>query len=710
MHIKSVTPNTHTSLLKPIRLLAFFVFSICNQVFAEPTLFLFDLLPVSNTEAILSFEINEELEGSKSTLTHHQEAWIKPHFPDSEKTAYETYSWIFHLGANIAHHLMHRFPTLSPSVWMFSSSHTPSNLDDDDDVGPDTTFLNPEQEAEVAEMERSQLAAQGVGAEEAFTCTEIEVNSNDETALANCHLLNTKQIQSVHQYINQIRASPGYHEANSETVLASTFNKDRINIAGGSQLPQELNVLNDQYFSPNIDLFSRSGLGLFYLPSRHDSCPSSYRIVCTHCYRDLGSPGDYLNDFLSGLAHRCTQQGQPRPGAVSHSRPEKQNQPAQPRPIQPQVTDYRDPNTRQSSFNGLMHLFPSTQTAERFAAAGFFYAGNQQERPSDAVQCFSCNLILCRWQPDDEPEAEHKRHQQGYCDRVIKELDQVQVHRHQTLPAPQSSDFIESSARLASFSGVIDNFPGQTAQELADAGLYYTGESDQEHPSQDTVRCFHCRHLLYEWQKGGNPVDEHSKVNPKCQFIIKKIQERDQLAQLQGSFKNLSLLGRNSERAAASQAMSETVGLQPEDLNDFANNILSKGLKYDPDILKSVLMQNDQNLDDKSLIMEIYKTMISELSSTPDQEQHHQERGEAHPNELSDAAQSILQIDHDYSETQVVQAEAELIRQNDGTPPRAAQILQLLQERGELSRPLTHVPATSRSPLEEMHKKYSWNK
>jgi hypothetical protein len=44
-------------------------------------------------------------------------------------------------------------------------------------------------------------------------------------------------------------------------------------------------------------------------------------------------------------------------------------------------------------------------TAQEMAAAGLFYRGR-----SDRVICYSCGVILKKWNPNDRPMSEHQRH------------------------------------------------------------------------------------------------------------------------------------------------------------------------------------------------------------------------------------------------------------------------------------------------------------
>ena len=49
--------------------------------------------------------------------------------------------------------------------------------------------------------------------------------------------------------------------------------------------------------------------------------------------------------------------------------------------------------------------------------------------------------------------------------------------------------------------------------ELADAGFFYTGESDH-------VKCFHCDLVLHSWEPTGMPWHAHARFSPFCAYVI----------------------------------------------------------------------------------------------------------------------------------------------------------------------------------------------
>lgn len=81
-----------------------------------------------------------------------------------------------------------------------------------------------------------------------------------------------------------------------------------------------------------------------------------------------------------------------------------------------------------------------------------------------------------------------------------------------------SLDYHKLENRLESFSdwnGVLEPF------ELAIAGFYFTGV-------QDVCVCFYCGIEIFEWSPKDEPLSEHLKFSPSCNFAIikKKFEEK----------------------------------------------------------------------------------------------------------------------------------------------------------------------------------------
>lgn len=213
---------------------------------------------------------------------------------------------------------------------------------------------------------------------------------------------------------------------------------------------------------------------------------------------------------------------------------------------------------------------------QELASNGFVYLKRQ-----DRVQCCFCNRILCDWEPGDIPAHEHRKHsplcpfvrdpcstdnlsirdaslgltqparrrvvnvssfdvcgsrpsdvnasplsqqRKSQPRRVLKELNIIPHFE------PKFSSYVTRVARLKSYDTWPKAMP-QDKKELAAAGLFYTGMSDQ-------VMCFQCGVSLRDWVASDVPFVEHAFWNPKCPYVnlikgkefIKRVRKQKQAA------------------------------------------------------------------------------------------------------------------------------------------------------------------------------------
>merc|ERR1719430_2004270 len=80
---------------------------------------------------------------------------------------------------------------------------------------------------------------------------------------------------------------------------------------------------------------------------------------------------------------------------------------------------------------------------------------------------------------------------------------------------PAHKNYVTEQARLSTYSTWPPALP-QKPQELADAGFFYTGRSDQ-------VKCFYCDGGLESWEPSDSPLQEHLKWFGDCAFVKMKI-------------------------------------------------------------------------------------------------------------------------------------------------------------------------------------------
>lgn len=77
---------------------------------------------------------------------------------------------------------------------------------------------------------------------------------------------------------------------------------------------------------------------------------------------------------------------------------------------------------------------------------------------------------------------------------------------------PRAPHMKSEEARLRTFTSWPSTAPVRP-QDLAQAGLYYLGESDR-------VQCFCCGGMLGSWEAGDTAWTEHAKHFPNCFFIL----------------------------------------------------------------------------------------------------------------------------------------------------------------------------------------------
>ncbi|XP_060567274.1 baculoviral IAP repeat-containing protein 2-like [Ruditapes philippinarum] len=111
---------------------------------------------------------------------------------------------------------------------------------------------------------------------------------------------------------------------------------------------------------------------------------------------------------------------------------------------------------------------------------------------------------------------EHRKYSSA-CPYLLQNLTSTEVDSsrqagNQTSYRVRSPQYQTMNARLETF----ERFPSNVDiphQQLAVAGLFYTGEGD-------LCRCFTCDGGLKDWSTGDDPCKEHATYFPKCNYII----------------------------------------------------------------------------------------------------------------------------------------------------------------------------------------------
>ena len=74
-------------------------------------------------------------------------------------------------------------------------------------------------------------------------------------------------------------------------------------------------------------------------------------------------------------------------------------------------------------------------------------------------------------------------------------------------------------ARLQTFLDSSSIWPAHriraTPQQIVNAGMYYLGERDR-------VKCWYCNGGLQNWERDDDPMEEHAKWFPLCEFVLQQ--------------------------------------------------------------------------------------------------------------------------------------------------------------------------------------------
>lgn len=165
------------------------------------------------------------------------------------------------------------------------------------------------------------------------------------------------------------------------------------------------------------------------------------------------------------------------------------------------------------------------------AKTGFFYLGRK-----DRTRCHFCRILIKHWVEGDDVIAEHLRWSSS-CPLIRRretdnvpidaaELDNIlpPVFYDVCGPGPSCDhpdpdpetlikypEFVYKSQRLATFK----SWPlalQQKPEDLASAGLAYTGEGDR-------VICFSCGMGFKDWEAQDIPIEEHARHTAYCPYL-----------------------------------------------------------------------------------------------------------------------------------------------------------------------------------------------
>ncbi|AAS82685.1 ORF53 [Agrotis segetum granulovirus] len=161
----------------------------------------------------------------------------------------------------------------------------------------------------------------------------------------------------------------------------------------------------------------------------------------------------------------------------------------------------RDVNNRLKTFSNWNH--PNISKDE-VSQSGFYCKGS-----NFLVACPFCKMETNLVPEDINAFEQHKRWA-PQCNFVRSHLNDSSLSSY----APFKKIYENLENRLESYKTWPVSIPLRP-KELAAAGFYYTGHSDQ-------VNCFYCGGGLRDWKTGDDPWQQHARWFDKCLFLIGK--------------------------------------------------------------------------------------------------------------------------------------------------------------------------------------------
>ncbi|XP_016069405.1 PREDICTED: baculoviral IAP repeat-containing protein 1 [Miniopterus natalensis] len=235
---------------------------------------------------------------------------------------------------------------------------------------------------------------------------------------------------------------------------------------------------------------------------------------------------------------------------------------------------YQEETARLESFKDWPFYVQGT-SPRGLSAAGFVFTGKR-----DTVQCFSCGGCLGNWEEGDDPWKEHAKWFPK-CEFLQSKKSSEEIAQYiqsyngfvgvtgehfvnswvkRDLPAASAycndSIFANEELRLDTFKKWPHASPVGPAA-LAKAGLFYTGIGD-------IVQCFSCEGCMNNWVEGDDPLEDHTKFFPNCQFlqnmkasaeVIPDLESHEKLSELMETTSEINL----EDSAAVSSIVPEMV-------------------------------------------------------------------------------------------------------------------------------------------------------
>ncbi|XP_019486713.1 PREDICTED: baculoviral IAP repeat-containing protein 1 isoform X2 [Hipposideros armiger] len=152
-------------------------------------------------------------------------------------------------------------------------------------------------------------------------------------------------------------------------------------------------------------------------------------------------------------------------------------------------TRYQDEKARLESFKDWPFYVHGISPKE-LTAAGFAFTGKR-----DTVQCFSCDGCLGNWEEGDDPWKEHAKW----------------FPKCEFLQSKKSAE--EITQYIQSYKG----FVGVTGEHFVNSWI--KRDLPMASDIKDIIQCFFCGGCSEKWEEGDDPLEDHTKHFPNCQFL-----------------------------------------------------------------------------------------------------------------------------------------------------------------------------------------------
>ncbi|KAH3736359.1 hypothetical protein DPMN_042922 [Dreissena polymorpha] len=251
--------------------------------------------------------------------------------------------------------------------------------------------------------------------------------------------------------------------------------------------------------------------------------------------------------------------------------------------------------------------WPRTRpTIPALCQSGFFCTGND-----DLVRCFCCGIGLKDFSDTDDPLQEHVRHSRNCAYLIVllggqdgmeryhrslpthdpEEIRRQQRLRYNSQQSVPATGYRARHERLRSLQSRLDTFTNwpshvtQRPQELAEAGLYYTGIDDH-------CRCFACDGGLRKWEHGDDPWIEHCRWFPACPYA-REVKGRDfidliQLSADQAAEENASAPQEDMTNSLAGMSIEDPLVQRIVDRHD---SMLKESMGYSEEDIKQAVLE-----------------------------------------------------------------------------------------------------------------------